>query len=141
MPEYTSLVSFADALGQHAISGNCKSLVGHIHTAVHRTLKEALIRHSPVGGDKDKHAGLLKGSWISDPPDSAIKAGTESTMINRAPHMTIINRGRLVGKTTTRMLGSIQAPRGVTRPSFGELGAKTEAIISEAIAQAESEAS
>jgi hypothetical protein len=142
VPEYASLNSFGQALADAAIAKTGKTVLGELHRAVQSKLTTLLNQGSPVGSGRDPHPGLLKKSWISEPNPESIQAGTESTVYNFAPHVQVIDRGRLLGKVSrkrpgTRMLGSLQAPAGISRPAFKNLAKAKDALLSEAIAKAD----
>lgn len=142
MPEYPSLKEFGTALEDKALSNSGRTLLGELHRLVHSTLSSLVTENSPVGSGRDKHPGLLKKSWSSQPPADSITAGSESTLINTAPHMQVINRGRLQGRNSrkrggTRMLGSLLAPKGVTKPSFSKLRSMKDDLVTQAIAKAD----
>lgn len=141
MHDYPSLQSFGQALTEEVISKEGKTLLGELHKLVHGNLETIVVTTSPVGSGRDKHPGLLKKSWTSAPPAESIQAGSESVLANSAPHMTIINRGRLMGRVSrkkpgTRMLGSLQAPAGITKPAFKKLNSLREKLLAEAIQKA-----
>lgn len=142
MHDYKDLQSFGQALEEKVLTNTGKTLLGELHKLVHSALETLVVANSPVGSGRDKHPGQLKASWSSAPAVGAITAGSESTLINTAPHMQVINRGRLMGKVSrkrpgTRMLGSLQAPKGITKPSFTKLKSMKDGIITEAIAKAD----
>lgn len=111
---------------------------------------------TPVGGSlgPDRHPGLLKRSWKAS---GAVTATGVAAIGNAAEHAAIINRGRRRGVTPigsktrvraakgkklkpnkkARMLGSKQAPQGMTRPTWKRIKAEREAITARAIAVAE----
>lgn len=116
------------------------------------------IRLTPIGGimskaRRDRAPGLMQRSWRWK-----IGRGGAKQLSNPAPHSFVIDRGRKRGVTPTtskkrvrarrgetlatnpraRMLGSVLAPRGVTRPVWARLNKVERAAISKiAIQKAE----
>lgn len=100
---------------------------------------------TPIGGvlTKDRHPGLMKRSWVQSSSTPGITA-----LGNTAPYAGIIDRGRKRGVTPigakqrlrsrgkkklkpnkqARMLGSKQAPAGITRPLWRRLKKERAAI-------------
>lgn len=110
---------------------------------------------TPIGGifskrRRDRAPGLLQRSWVR----YRNRTGFEKIK-NVAPHSVIIDRGRKRGVTpvgqqrdrshrkgkpikTARMLGSVQAPQGMTRPTWKRInGVERPEISRRAIAKAE----
>jgi hypothetical protein len=108
-------------LGEHAatiagdLTGVTRSLVQEIHRETHEVALATAIALSPVGGAGDKHPGLLRRSWESDPSNvaDAITALEPTSVINRAPHALIIDLGRRMGErayTTKAGAGMVMVP-------------------------------
>lgn len=111
---------------------------------------------TPIGGifTKDRHPGLMKRSW-------QMGGGSDlrATLGNTAPYATIIDRGRKRGVTPigaskipgfkrkhrkgkankqAKMMGSKQAPQGITRPVWKRIRGEHDSIVRTAISRAES---
>lgn len=162
MKSFFSLADFAAGF-----PGECSALATTLKRAAGKEIAKRMDVYmreiAPVGGlvfdvdkgriigSRDRHPGLLKSSFRILPGEDRIREE------NTAPHAMIIDRGRKRGFTPrgqkrvrlkrsdrkrkgnkqAPMLGSKQAPQGMTRPAFKRVQAEREAIVSRAIDAAE----
>jgi hypothetical protein len=107
---------------------------------------------TPVGGEKDRHPGMLKASWQRQ----ASGADSAPEVIGSdAPHARVINRGRKRSKTIKgrekrtrrkgakpvangKMMGSPLARGGMTRPAVRLIMKRREQITAQIVAAVES---
>lgn len=146
---FASLEDFA-ARGVEIMADMVDDAGAEYHRRVHKAYFDEAVARTPVG------EGELKRSWVqrvgrrkvkNTPTIAAIKksgqrfseVGRYTSIGNSAAHANTIDLGRGV-LSTGRTGGSLQAPRGMTRPAFEKVEAMADKLGEEAVRAAEAKA-
>lgn len=151
---FSSLEDFAER-GIEIMSEMVDDVGVEYHRLVHETYYEEAVARTPVAEARTPVAeGELKRSWVqrvgrrkvkNTPTRAAIKksgkrfseVGRYTSIGNSAAHANTIDLGRGV-LSTGRVGGSLQAPRGMTRPAREKVEAMADQLGSEAVRRVES---
>ena len=121
---------------------------------------EFAFKKAKAMSEKAQDTGEMAGAWVQEPPSRKGASKAVSSFKNRAPHANVIDEGRFrslpgvikvrqvrqgrnVAKrsafaaSVSRMYGSPELPRGISRPVTEKVKAKANSFATTAIAKAE----
>jgi hypothetical protein len=118
---------------------------------------EFAFKEAKAMSEKAQDTGEMAGAWVQEPPSRKGASKAVSSFKNRAAHANVIDEGRFrsvpgvkkvrqvrqgrakaaAGGSDSRMYGSPELPRGISRPVSEKVKAKANSFATTAIAKAE----